>query len=123
MSEDAQTTDLAKRRTQWAEDRTVLANERTFSSWMGTGLGCLGLAVGMQAVFGEMQPTWVAKAAATIFVVVAIYLFLVSLHNSRKVKLRLNAHSSEPTSDRSMSLIAYLLTVGAIATGVVLWLV
>lgn len=28
----------SKMRTRWAEDRTILANERTFSAWMGLGL-------------------------------------------------------------------------------------
>lgn len=54
-----------------AEDRTSMANERTFSSWMGTGLG----AIGMKAVFGAFEPTWAAKAVASIFIAIAILIF------------------------------------------------
>ena len=93
---DDENEDMAKERTKWAEDRTLLANERTFSSWMGTGLGSLGLAVGLQAVFGAMEPTWAAKSTATVFVLVAIYLFLTALKNSRRTLKRLNSHSAEP---------------------------
>ena len=44
--------DDSKTRTKWAEDRTILANERTFSSWMGMGLGAVGVAIGLKAVIG-----------------------------------------------------------------------
>ncbi|MEO1161947.1 MAG: DUF202 domain-containing protein [Pseudomonadota bacterium] len=115
--------ELAEHRTDWAEDRTVLANERTFSSWMGTGLGSLGLAVGMQAVFGAIEPTWIAKSAATVFVIVALYLFQTALINSRRTKQRLDSHSAEPVSNRNLAVIAHLLSAGAVCAGVVLWLI
>lgn len=113
---------LAEIRTSWAEDRTLLANERTFSSWMGTGLGSLGLAVGLQAVFGAVEPTWVAKLAATMFVVIALIMFQTALHNSCETKKRLHSHTSEPVSTRSLSMIAHLLSAGAVAVGSVLWI-
>lgn len=47
----------SKMRTRWAEDRTILANERTFSAWMGMGLGSVGVAIGLKAVFGATDPT------------------------------------------------------------------
>ena len=67
--------DKAEQRTNWAEDRTIMANERTFSSWMGTGLGAIGVAIGLKAVFGAFEPTWAAKAVATIFLVTAVAIF------------------------------------------------
>lgn len=52
-----------------------MANERTFSSWMGTGLGAIGVAIGMKAVLGAFEPTWAAKAVASIFIAIAILIF------------------------------------------------
>ena len=120
---DTENNHLAQERTKWAEDRTLLASERTFSSWMGTGLGSLGLAVGMQAVFGAMQPTWIAKSAATIFVLIAIFLFWTALNNAQQTLQRLNSNSAEPVSGRNLAIIAYLLSAGAMGAGIVLWLV
>lgn len=40
--------ELARARTKWAEDRTVLANERTFSGWARTGLTSLAVALGFR---------------------------------------------------------------------------
>ncbi len=70
MSEE--TEKLADQRTKWAEDRTLMANERTFSSWMGTGLGAIGVAIGLKAVFGAFEPTWAAKLVASLFLLAAI---------------------------------------------------
>ena len=65
----------SQHRTDMAEDRTSMANERTFSSWMGTGLGAIGVAIGMKAVFGAFEPTWAAKVVASIFIAIAILIF------------------------------------------------
>lgn len=122
-NKDDDNNDLAHERTKWAEDRTLLASERTFSSWMGTGLGSLGLAVGMQAVFGAMEPTWVAKSAATIFVLIAVMLFVSALRNAQETLKRLNSSSAEPVSSNNLSIIAYSLTVGALGACIVLWMI
>ena len=65
----------SQHRTDMAEDRTSMANERTFSSWMGMGLGAIGVAIGMKAVFGAFEPTWAAKAVASIFIALGILIF------------------------------------------------
>ena len=52
--------ELARDRTDLAEDRTILANERTFAGWMRTGLATIGIALGFQALFGRVDPTWAA---------------------------------------------------------------
>lgn len=114
---------LAENRTKWAEDRTLMANERTFSGWMGSGLGCLGIAIGMQAVFGAFEPTWIAKCAASLFVIVAVYVFQTALSNSRQTKKRMDAHVSEPVSDTNLAWIAHLLSAGSIGICLVLWLI
>lgn len=75
---------MARTRTEWAEDRTILANERTFSSWIGTGMGGIGVAIGLKAVFGDFEPTWAAKAVATLFLVAAILVFWAARRQALK---------------------------------------
>lgn len=109
--------------TRLAEDRTILANERTFSSRMGLALGSLGLAVGLQGVFGETDPTWIAKLAASVFVLIAILVSLGGYKNSEKMLQRLNTYRSEPASALSMFIIASLIGIGAFAIGIILWMI
>lgn len=115
-------TDLAKERTRWAEDRTIMANERTFSSWMGTGLGAIGVAIGLQAVFGEFDPTWAAKSVASLFILVAILIFWSARRQAIKTFARLRENDAEATPSRSYTILACIMTFAAAATGTILWL-
>ena len=113
---------LAEDRTEWAEDRTILANERTFAGWMRTGMASLAIGIGLQAVFGAAEPTWLAKTAATIFVLIAIIIFWVAWRNACKMISRLDAHVAEPVSQTHFKTIAAILSFGAAVSGAVLWL-
>ncbi len=113
----------AENRTDWAEDRTIMANERTFASWIGAGMGALGIAIGLQAVFGPFEPTWLAKLAATLFLVVALVLFWSARNNAHKTYDQLTEHAAEARKGRDFTGIALLLCLGTIAIGVVLWLI
>ncbi len=113
--------DLAQDRTDWAEDRTIMANERTFSSWMGTGLGAIGVAIGLKAVFGAFEPTWAAKAVASLFLLAAILIFWSARHQACKTFSRLRESDVEATPTRNFTLLAAIMTFAALATGVILW--
>ena len=98
-----------------------MANERTFSSWMGTGLGSIGVAIGMKAVFGAFEPTWAAKLVATIFLVIAIVLFWSARAQACKTRERLNDTDAQSASGKSFTTLAIMMTIGAVATGAILW--
>lgn len=115
-------TEKAQARTNWAEDRTLLANERTFSSRIGLVLGCLGLAIGLQGVFKAVEPTWIAKIVATLFVIVAIFVALASFRNSKKMLDRLNSHSAEPASSRGLLLVSSICATGSIGVLAIIWM-
>jgi putative membrane protein len=119
--EKADSTELALDRTEWAEDRTILANERTFAGWMRTGMAALGMALGLKAVFGDFEPTWLAKAASSIFVVIAILIFYAAARNSAKAQARIDSHITQPQSVTRFKLLASLLALGAVSTGLILW--
>jgi putative membrane protein len=123
MTNDAKDdeTDLAETRTKWAEDRTIMANERTFSSWMGTGLGAIGVAIGLKAVFGAFDPTWAAKAVASLFLAVAVAIFWSARNKACATLARLNERDVEATPSGDYSRIAAALSVAAVATGAILW--
>lgn len=113
--------DDAKTRTHWAEDRTILANERTFSSWMGLGLASVGIAIGLKAVFGATDPTWVAKLAATLFLAIAILVYWLAQRQAVKTLSRLRERDAEAMPTRNFTLLAALLSLATVAVGAVLW--
>lgn len=115
--------ELAEDRTDWAEDRTILANERTFAGWMRTGMACVGVAIGLQAVFGELSPVYAARGIATLFAILALIIFFAAWRQSKRTIDRLNSHAAEPVSPTAMGIIAAIMSVGAAGVGIILWLV
>jgi len=121
--ENKSSNELAIDRTDWAEDRTIQANERTFAGWMRTGMAAIGIAIALQAVFGEMARTWIPKSVATAFLILALLIFYAAWKNSCALVKRLDSHAAEPVSASRFGTIASLMAVGAVGTGVVLWLI
>ena len=114
-------TDMAEDRTHWAEDRTILANERTFAGWMRTGMASVALAIGLKAVFGPFDPTWVPKSIATVFLGVALFIFWAARHQACTTTERLDQHQAQVQSRRHMTLLASFLGIATIGTGIILW--
>lgn len=113
--------DLAEHRTNWAEDRTILANERTFAGWMRTGMASVALAVGLRAVFGQFDPTWLAKSVATIFIVLSLFIFWAAERSAAQTLDRLSDNDANAQPMSRMRMIAAALAVGAVSVGGVLW--
>lgn len=121
--DESQKQALAEDRTDWAEDRTVLANERTFAGWMRTGLGSLGMAIALQAIFGAAEPTWIARSVASLFVLVALVIFYSAWRSSGKMLERLEAHTAQPASKTHMGVIAGIMAIATLAAGAILWII
>ena len=111
----------SEQRTNWAEDRTIMANERTFASWTGTGLGAIGVAIGLKAVFGAFEPTWAAKAVASVFLITAVAIFWAAWRQACKTLQRLHERDVEAQSTGSLTFVAAALSVAAVGTGIILW--
>ncbi|MCF7701741.1 YidH family protein [Loktanella sp. M215] len=122
LSDDPDSIELADTRTAWAEDRTVLANERTFAGWMRTGMACIALALGLKAVFKDTDYPVLARSVAEVFIFAALLIFWSAVFKCRKAQRRMKDHDVEAQSYRYMTFLACVLTLGALATGVILWL-
>jgi putative membrane protein len=108
-------------RTDLAEDRTVLANERTFAGWMRTGMAAVALALGLRALFGPFEPAWVPKLAATALIAVALFIFWAAWRSTRRTLDRLEDHVASGQTKRRLASISGALALAAVTTGVVLW--
>ncbi len=114
--------ELAEDRTDWAEDRTILANERTFAGWMRTGMASLAVAIGLKAVFGAFDPTWAAKALATIFVIAAVYIFWAAYNAATKTLSRLTDHNAHAQPIIRMKILSVIFSVASVGVGGILWM-
>ena len=112
---------MAQDRTDWAEDRTILANERTYSAWMGMGLGAVGIAIGLKAVFGATDPTWAAKLVASLFLGIAILVYWMAQRQACKTLNRLQEKDAEAMPKQNFTLLASVLSFATLAVGAVLW--
>ncbi len=117
-------TALAEARTDFAEDRTILAHERSFASWMRTGMASVGIGLGFNALFPTLDPTWVAKAIATLFLAIAVVIFLSAEQRARTILDRVEAHQIAAIRPMRIRLLAWAFVTATLAlTGALWWLV
>ena len=107
---------------EMAEDRTILANERTFAGWLRTGFASVGIALAFNALFVRLEPPWVPKAVATAFCGIAVLIFVTAERRACRVQARLHAHKVKTVRTSGLRLIV-VLTVGAtLALAASIWL-
>ncbi len=110
-------------RTDLAEDRTILASERTFAGWMRTSLACVAIGVGFNALFQKMQPEWVPRAIATGFLLLAILVIISAELRASAVMKRLSAHVVVTSKTINLRLFAAATSAGSAALIIAIWLV
>jgi putative membrane protein len=113
--------ELASARTDFAEDRTVLANERTFASWYRTGFAAIGIGLGFNALFNRLEPQWVPKAIATAFVLIGILVFLAAERRACAVLARLHAHQVTTLKVGNLRFFTIAATTAALALIAAIW--
>ena len=112
----------AERRTDWAEDRTILASERTFAGWMRTALTAIAVALGLQALFSGFEPDWVVKIVASLFVIAATFMIWTAQRAAARTARRMDHHEVRVLSRGRLTIIAVLVSLAALATGGILWM-
>lgn len=114
--------ELAQDRTDMAEDRTVMAVERTYAGWIRTAFGAIAIGLGFKALFGELDPPWLAKAIATVFIALAILLSLNAQHHAVCTLKKMKPQAVELPGKTRIRIIAYCVAVGAALLIAGLWL-
>lgn len=108
-------------RTDLAEDRTILANERTFGSWVRTSLGCIAIGVGFHALFNKVEPSWVPRLIATGFLALAAVIVWLAARRAAAVTKRLSTHVVDRAQRVNLDLIASAVSLGAITLAGAIW--
>ena len=109
-------------RVDLAEDRTILANERTFAGWLRTGLATVAIGVGFHALFQRLEPAWVPRAIATVFLVVGIFVVVAAERRAAAVMRRLNAHCVERPRVMNLRLISGAMVAAMLGLIAAIWL-
>ena len=122
MNENHANSGSAKDRTDLAEDRTVLANERTFASWFRTGFAVVAIGLAFQALFVQMQPLWVPRAIATLFISLGIFLFIAAERRACQVLGQLSPHTVKAFNHQRLRLMTIVACAGAVALIAAMWL-
>lgn len=104
----------AEARTDLAEDRNIMAMERTFAGWLRTAFAAIGIGLGFRAVFGAMEPAWLPKAIATMFILAGAWLAWSAQKRTCHTLRRLDAHKFDPISTPNFRLVAYAVIAGAL---------
>ena len=109
-------------RTDLAEDRTILANERTFAGWMRTALAAIALGVGFHALFRAMEPDWLPRAIATAFLLLAIIIIVSAERRAAAVMKRLGTHVVTTAKPMNLRFLAAAVSLGSAALIAAIWL-
>jgi putative membrane protein len=113
--------DSSQARTELAEDRTILANERTFAGWMRTSLACIAIGVGFHALFGKVEPAWIPRLIASAFLLLAVLVIVLAERRAAVVNGRLNSHIVQSARRINIRLFAAIVSLGAGAFGLAIW--
>lgn len=111
----------AELRTDLAEDRNIMAMERTFAGWMRTAFAAIGIGLGFKAVFGAFEPPWLAQAIATVFILAGGWLAITAQRRACATLDRLSAHKFQAISTPNFRLLAYAVAGGALLLVAGLW--
>lgn len=122
MADDPDRSELAVERTRFAEDRNIMAMERTFAGWIRTALAAIGIGIAFHALFGELEPPWLAKAIATIFILAGAGLAFTAQRRACHTLERLHPHSLERASSPNFRLLAFAVMLGSAILIAGLWL-
>ena len=119
--DDPSSQDLAMDRTDLAEDRTVLANERTYAGWTRTAFASLALGLGFNALFGKIEQEWVARAIATAFILLGIYIQWQARAKACHTLSTLNSHTIQAHKTSSYNTMLWAVIAGGAALIVAIW--
>ena len=105
------------------EPKTFFANERTFSGWARTALATIGIGLGFHVLFGALEPAWLPKVIATVFIALGVVIIWMAERRACAIQSRLSAHKIRTLRSLNIRLIAWVYTLGALSLTVALWLV
>ena len=105
-----------------ADDRTVLANERTYAAWIRTGIAAMVAGLAVEKLQGDLMPHWAINAISVALVTFSVIAFGLGTLRYHRMSAKLHGLASAPLPPQMMMIVTILLTVaGAMAMLAVFW--
>ena len=101
----------------------MLANERTFAGWLRTSMAAIGIGLAFHVLFGKLEPAWLPRAIATLFLAIALVILWLADRRARAVIRRLEPHRIVAARLMNLRLISAAVTLGTVGLGAAIWLV
>lgn len=95
---------LARERTDYAQDRTVLANERTYGAWVRTGFTAMAAGLAAAKLLGDMLPRWSLLTISTVSITYGAFAFVAAVWRYR------HSHRAHRDSDTPHIPLAIVVT-------------
>lgn len=121
-SEEDKSTQWAEFRTDLAEDRTIQATERTFAGWMRTAFAAIGVGIAFHVVFGDFEPPWLARAIATLFILLGMTVAFTAERRACKTFARLSSHEIERPDTPNIRWMSWSVVLGGALLIAGLWI-
>ncbi len=97
-----------------AEDRTVLANERTYAAWARTGLTALAAWVAVEKLMVDIVPEWSLRAIALSLLAFATACFSIGFWRYRRTSARLRSGFISTFPTALLGLLTALLLIASL---------
>lgn len=97
-----------------AVDRTLMAEERTFSAWMRSGLAASGAAVAIVKMLPDSEPRWLVHLLGVILSVVGVMAFAIGFWGYRAGSRYWSAAMPRAIPLWLMGALTALLMIGAL---------
>lgn len=98
-----------------AEDRTVLANERTYAAWARTGLTALAAWVAVEKLMVDIVPDWSIRAIAVSLLAFATATFVIGFWRYHRTSSRLRSGFISTFPSLLVGALTALLLIAAMA--------
>lgn len=112
----------AEFRTDLAEDRTIQAAERTFAGWLRTAFAAIGVGIAFHVVFGAFEPPWLARAIASLFIVLGISVAYTAEKRARSTFSRLSSHEIDRLQTPNIRWMSWSIIAGGVALIAGIWI-
>jgi putative membrane protein len=103
-------------RTALASDRTLLASERTLAAWWRTAI-----AAALVQLYGEVQPDWLVRAAASAAIALALLVLFVGARRYATTARRVESAFVDRVPRAEIWIGTGLLSLLAVAAAVIVW--